>query len=79
MRFKTEQLTRGTASNQAAAARQLIDAGIQTPNEARLSLGMSALDAPGMDEIVISKNYAQMSSTAGDDAGSDASGGGDDA
>ena len=79
LRFKTEQLTRGTASNQAAAARQLIDAGIQTPNEARLSLGMSALDAPGMDEIVISKNYAQMSSTAGDDAGSDASGGGDDA
>ena len=44
-----------------------------------MSLGMSSLDAPGMDDIVISKNYAQMSSTAGDDAGSDASGGGDDA
>ena len=80
LRFKTEQLTRGTASAQAAAARQLIDAGIQTPNEARISLGMPALDNPAMDEILVSKNYGAMGSEpGGDDIGSDASGGLDNA
>jgi len=74
--FKTDHLTRGTRAQQAASERQLIDAGIQTPNEARVSLGMAPLDQDGMDEIVISKNYQQMSEPEADDVGSDASGGG---
>ncbi len=77
--FKTDQLTRGTKAQQAASERQLIDAGIQTPNEARVSLGMAPLDQAGMDEIVISKNYQQMSEPGADDVGSDASGGDEDA
>ena len=77
--FKTDQLTRGTKAQQAASERQLIDAGIQTPNEARVSLGMAPLAQAGMDEIVISKNYQQMSEPGSDDVGSDASGGDKDA
>ena len=77
--FKTDQLTRGTKAQQASSERQLIDAGIQTPNEARVSLGMAPLDQAGMNEIVISKNYQQMSEPGADDVGSDASGGDEDA
>ena len=75
--FRTAHLSRGTASAQAAAARQLIDAGIQTPNEARISLGMPPLDRPEMDEVQISKNYTPLAApnSGADDVGSDASGG----
>ena len=76
LRFRTAHLSRGTASSQAAAARQLIDAGIQTPNEARISLGMPALDRPEMDEVQISKNYTPLTQNgpSADDVGSDAAG-----
>lgn len=80
MQFRTEQLTRGTASQQAASIRQLIDAGIVSPNEGRAMIGLPASDQDGMDDVFISKNYATVTNEtestttapAADDVGVDA-------
>jgi HK97 family phage portal protein len=77
--FQTDQITHGTHSQQVAAARQMIDAGLVTPNEARAMLGLAASAAPGMDEVYLSKNYTEISAPGADDVGTDAKGGATDA
>lgn len=69
--FSTRNLSKGTIAQQAAAQRQLIDAGVQTPNEARMNMGLAPSDAPGMDEVYLSKNYANMTSPGADDVSVD--------
>ena len=80
VQFRTEQLTRGTAAQQAASIRQLIDAGMVSPNEGRAMIGLPASDQDGMDDVFISKNYATVtnetestpSAPTADDVGADA-------
>ena len=69
--FSTRNLSKGTVAQQAAAQRQLIDAGVQTPNEGRINLGLAPSDSEGMDEIYLSKNYANMTSPEADDVSVD--------
>ena len=75
LRFQTSHLSRGTVSANAAAQRALIDAGIQTPNEARAACNLPPSTADGMDEVYLSKNYANISPPGADITDADASGG----
>ena len=75
IRFQTAHLSRGTVSANAAAQRALIDAGIQTPNEARAACNLPPSVAEGMDEVYLSKNYSNISPPGADIDSADASGG----
>ena len=58
MHFDMRHLLRGSLDQVVAAARQAIDAGVMTQNEARDLLGLPRHDDPTADALVFSKNYA---------------------
>ena len=58
MRFDMRHLLRGSLDQVVAAARQAIDAGVMTQNEARELLGLPKHDDPTADALVFSKNYS---------------------
>jgi HK97 family phage portal protein len=56
LHFDFRHMLRGSLDQVVAAARQAIDAGVMTQNEARALLGLPRID--GGDELIYSKNYA---------------------
>ena len=58
MHFDMRHLLRGSLDQVVAAARQAIDAGVMTQNEARDLLGLPRHEDPTADALVFSKNYA---------------------
>ena len=56
MTFDFRHLLRGSIDQVVGAARQAIDAGVMTQNEAREMLNLPRIE--GGDELVFSKNYS---------------------
>ena len=56
--FDMRHLLRGSLDQVVAAARQAIDAGVMTQNEARELLGLPRHADPTADALVFSKNYS---------------------
>lgn len=72
MRFDMRHLLRGSLDQVVAAARQAIDAGVMTQNEARELLGLPKHQDPTADALVFSKNYSAGGMTDGETGGDDA-------